>query len=137
MDANKSVWALFAENMYTNNVPATWLVQHGLPESDAGAVSDSDGDGLLAWQEYIAGTVPTNGNSVFAISNGWTGAQSAIIRWPGVTGRTYKVMWSSNLVNGFTTNLSGDISGPQNSFTDTIHGTEISGFYKMDVRLNP
>jgi hypothetical protein len=136
MDTNKTVWAVFAENMYTNGVPATWLVQHGLPESDAGAASDTDGDGLLAWQEYIAGTVPTNGNSVFALSNGWTGAQNIVIRWPAASNRNYQVTWSSNLVSGFEP-LSGDIPGPQNMFTDTIHGTEISGFYKMDVRMNP
>ncbi len=60
-------------------VPYTWLAQYPVAgQSDAdyetAARADSDGDGHAAWQEYLAGSVPTNAHSFFqagiAVSNG-------------------------------------------------------------------
>jgi hypothetical protein len=45
------------------SVPCAWLDRYGLaPGGDytAAAASDTDGDGYPAWQEYVAGTDPTN-----------------------------------------------------------------------------
>jgi hypothetical protein len=44
--------------------PFSWLNSHGLAGNhDAMDYTDSDGDGALAWQEYVMGTDPTNFNS--------------------------------------------------------------------------
>lgn len=48
-------------------VSQTWLDRHGLAWGDT--ESDADGDGFNVWQEYLAGTSPTDGSSVFAISD--------------------------------------------------------------------
>jgi autotransporter-associated beta strand protein len=59
MDDNKTITATFAALLAANNTPHWWLAQYGLPTSDAGALGDTDNDGLAAWQEYQAGSNPT------------------------------------------------------------------------------
>jgi len=53
----------------TNGTPVTWLEQHGWGTERYEAVdrTDADGDGFVAWQEYRAGTDPTNAASRFKI----------------------------------------------------------------------
>ncbi len=50
------------------------------------------------------------------------------------TGRPVRVFWTDSLTNSFQL-LEGGITYPQNSYTDTNHTTEASGFYQVDVRL--
>ena len=47
-----------------------WLASYGLPSDGSADYLDSDGDGLNNWQEYLAGTNPTNASSVFKITGG-------------------------------------------------------------------
>jgi uncharacterized repeat protein (TIGR02543 family) len=88
-------------------VPYTWLDQYPLLLSlasgdyEAMALADVDGDGQMAWQEFVAGTVPTNRESVFmsriSLSNGvpW-------VTWtPDLgTARVYNVEGRTNLTEG-------------------------------------
>lgn len=71
MTGPKSVTAYFAENLTTNTAtPEWWLAQHGWTTNfETAAEGDQDYDGMATWAEYIAGTVPTNAASVFAITN--------------------------------------------------------------------
>ena len=94
-------------------VPYSWLDQYpillGLAGGDyeAAALADVDGDGHMAWQEYVAGSVPTNSASVFrtfiTVSNGipW-------VTWTPELGaaRVYSVEGK--------TNLTGEAWGPTN-----------------------
>ncbi len=68
-------------------VPYQWLVDWWLAEPDvsreayeAAALTDYDGDGFEAWQEYVAGTDPDDSESVFS-----TGIEivdgSVVISW--------------------------------------------------------
>jgi len=52
-------------------VPYTWLDSYGLViggDYEAAALADPDEDGYLTWEEYLAGTIPTNRASVFKVS---------------------------------------------------------------------
>jgi len=58
-------------------VPYAWLDAYQLTagcDYEAAALADTDGDGRKAWEEYVAGTCPTSGTSLFlaiiAVSNG-------------------------------------------------------------------
>ena len=48
--------------------PYVWIQHYyGVTNYDAVDLLDLDGDGLLTWEEYIAGTDPTDSNSVFQV----------------------------------------------------------------------
>ena len=100
-------WTATATTTTLVPVPYTWLDQYPLLLSlasgdyEAMSLADVDGDGQMAWQEYVAGTVPTNRESVFmsliSLSNGvpwvtWTPDLS--------TARVYNVEGRTNLTEG-------------------------------------
>ncbi len=59
-----TIYAVFSENLATNNTPEWWLAQYGwINAFDAVALSDQDSDGLSTWREYEVGTVPNQSDS--------------------------------------------------------------------------
>ena len=101
-------------------VPYAWLNQYpvllGLAEGDyeAAAMADVDGDGYAAWQEYVAGSNPTNRDSVLrsliTVSNGlpwvtWT-PDLGVARVYTIEGRT---------------NLTDAVWGPTNTGSRFFH----------------
>jgi len=119
----------------TNNTPLWWLADYGLPTTDDGALSDTDGDGMKAWAEWIAGTSPTQYSSALRITNTWLAASNHIVRWSIVAGRVYSVSWSSNLAtkafNAMVTNNTAGI------YTDTLHSADQADFYRIGVQMSP
>ncbi len=102
--------APWATSNTSQGTPCLWLDQYWLVAGsnyEGAALADVDGDGHAAWQEYVAGTVPTNRKSAFrsviVMSNG-----SPWVTWtPDLgTARVYTVEGRSNLVGGIwgTTN---------------------------------
>ena len=79
---------------------------------------DADGDGVNNLSEYQAGTDPTNVNSLFAIS-GHISDDEFTLNWPAIEGIEYNVLWSTNLLEGFSVMASG-LSFPQHSYTGMI-----------------
>jgi sugar lactone lactonase YvrE len=63
-----------------------------LTSSLAGDEMDADGDGALNWQEYLAGTDPTNPGSVLGFSSAGVatnGASKVALSWLTAPGKTY------------------------------------------------
>jgi alpha-tubulin suppressor-like RCC1 family protein len=145
MDGPKAVTAVFAANMTTNQpTPLWWMAQYGLTGNvEQVVLADSDGDRISNWQEYIAGTVPTNPASklVVATPSPIYGTNAALagyaVNWSSVTGRVYDVEVVTNLLKNNWIPLSGatNLQGtaPVNTFTDTT-ATEAK-FYRIKVRL--
>ena len=139
MDQARSVVANFAPNLTSTGAPEWWLAQYGYSNYEADAVSDTDGDGLLAWQEYIAGTDPTVGSSGFLIASGEATPQGDIIRWSSVADRFYSVGWTTNLTVPFVVwpdaaNLPA--TPPENSYTNPAPLGD-SMFYRIKVSMSP
>ena len=84
-------------------VPYAWLDAYGLGSAgdyEAAAHADADGDGYTAWQEYVAGTVPTNAASVFQARIGVSNGLPVVTWMPDLgTARVYTVEGKSALTN--------------------------------------
>ena len=113
----------------TNGTPYAWLDQYGLTNYVADAVLDQDNDGLLTWQEYIAGTDPTNSASCLKAAQ----TTRNIITWIAQSNRIYSVYWSTNLVKGFAA-LDANIPYPRNSYTNAAPDSRVN-HYQIKVQL--
>jgi hypothetical protein len=110
----------------------SWEIHHfgstnALPDDFSG-----DEDMFSNLQEFIAGTDPTNSDSFFAITN-WSPG-SFVVEWPAFSNRQYRVYRADSMTNLFNP-ISPVILYPQNSYTDTAHSAEDSGFYKVEVQV--
>ena len=85
-----------------DGIPDWWMMQYfGHPTGQAGDLSlasdDADGDGASNLQEYLAGTDPTNPNSVFRLSAAAPANSTISLSWPAVPGKSYQVQYTTNL----------------------------------------
>ena len=136
--------AAFAENLTTNTAtPQWWLAQYNWTNDfEAAATNDTDGDGMPAWAEYVAGTDPTNGDSrlsVVAISNAIPpSATNIVVQWLSVSNKTYRLERSTNLVSTppFDFNVRTNIPAtpPLNTETDTTATGQGPYFYRIGVQ---
>jgi len=102
MDRGKQVTAHFSVEFATNSTPKWWLAEHYGPTNDfdALAMSDSDGDGLAAWEEYWSGTIPTNAMDVLRVAAADPLAPNGVrLRWPSLAGRLYTIYMATNVVS--------------------------------------
>jgi hypothetical protein len=76
-------------------LPYLWAQQYGL--STDGLI-DSDGDGMNNWQEWIAGTNPTNAASLLKILSVSNSVSGTTVTWQSVSGKTYLLQRSTNLL---------------------------------------
>ncbi|MEI7436388.1 MAG: leucine-rich repeat protein [bacterium] len=141
MDAPKSVTANFAANMTTNQpTPEWWLAQYGITNNFEQAVlDDPDHDGMVTSSEYLAGTDPTNRNSVLILSGVLPefAGEGMVVSWQGVEGKFYSLARGSNLtdVTPFGHLVSTNMPGlfPMNTETDkTAVGTG-PWFYRINL----
>ena len=113
-----------------------WLQQNGLATDGSADFSDSDGDGMNNWQEWIAGTNPTNALSRLLLS-ATPGSSGVSVTWPSTSSRTYFIERSTNLAAlpafaTLVTNLPG-----QNGMTTYTDSTAIGPgpfFYRVGVQ---
>jgi hypothetical protein len=104
----------------TNGTPYSWLATHGITNNQESAdLLDSDGDGAYNWQEYLAGTDPTNAASVFAVSRIFYTGTSNAITWYGTTNSGV----SSDFIVYRTTNIMNSIWLPVGTNSRNATGT--------------
>lgn len=138
MTGPRLVSADFADYLATNDTPWRWLAQYypTTNDFDAAALSDTDGDGMKAWQEYRARTNPENELSLLKITGLQAVSNENTVSWSSVTGRTYSVYMSTNLVEGWqaeplTSNVPAHTSG-----TTRFQGSALTNgavFYRISV----
>jgi hypothetical protein len=68
-----------------------WARQFGLPTDGSADYADADSDGNNNWQEWMAGTDPTNAASALRLQPPAVVPPSLLLRWTSVTSRFYSV----------------------------------------------
>jgi Tol biopolymer transport system component len=85
-----------------DGIPDWWMMKYfghttGRADDHSLASDDADGDGASNLQEYLAGTDPTNPNSVFRLSAAAPANSTISLSWPAVPGKSYQVQYTTNL----------------------------------------
>ncbi|MEI7900437.1 MAG: lamin tail domain-containing protein [bacterium] len=127
-----------------HDTPTWWLAQLGAVNSfDAAATDDWDLDGMPNWAEYVAGTQPTNVNSVLQVDIAALG-NSPVAACPTIPAgaeyggkqRYYSLEGRTNLVTGTWLDIAGytDILGTGQTilYTNPPSGT---GFVRAKATL--
>ncbi|HBA85680.1 MAG TPA: hypothetical protein DCZ95_16485 [Verrucomicrobia bacterium] len=111
-----------------------WETVYGLNPSDPSDFGlDPDADRAENWKEFVAGTDPTNGLSVFCLNQCFFDGFS-ILSWSSVSGKQYTIRRAANLLAGFDSNLAVHVSStpPENTYTDRSAEASFL-FYHIEV----
>jgi hypothetical protein len=114
-----------------------WLQRYGLLTSGSADYTDTDRDGLNNWQEWRAGTNPTNALSVLKMLAAAEGSPGVTVTWRSVNGLTYFLERSTDLtaqpaLSVVQSNLTGQAD--MTSFTDTNAAGSGPFFYRVGVQ---
>jgi len=78
-----------------STISYAWLQQSGLPTDGSADDVDADHDGHKNWQEWMAGTNPTNALSVLRLASPVITPTNVTLTWTSVTNRTYTLEQAS------------------------------------------
>jgi hypothetical protein len=94
---------------------------------------DSDGDGILDWEEYVAGTDPRNDASGLWITGQEIVGNQLVLDWQAVSGKTYSIWFKTNLTDSVWTQKDFGIPGAEPSSTGTVVTDSAAGFIRIEV----
>ena len=113
-----------------------WLSQFGLPTDGSADHTDGDSDYANNWQEWTAGTIPTNAASALRLLTPTPGVSGTIVSWQSVSNRTYFLERASDLgAQPSFSLLTNNIIGQPG--TTSYIDTNVSGPFFYRVRVQP
>jgi hypothetical protein len=120
----------------TSLLSYAWAQQYGLPTDGSVDFTDADADLLNNWQEWHAGTIPTNALSVLHLLTPMSDETNLTVTWESVLGRSYFLERSAEISDPpaftrFATNLPGQAG--TTSFLDTNAVGDSPRFYRVGV----
>ena len=121
----------------TNGLPDDWEISEaGSTDVLAGGTNDWDEDGVSDYNEYIAGTSPTNRNDYLCMTGvSPTNGTNMVIVWMSKPTRLYDVDKRTNLLNGtWSTYQRISVTGNTGYITLPVAG-ETQAFYRVKAVL--
>ncbi|MEI6166332.1 MAG: hypothetical protein WCS52_03985 [bacterium] len=118
----------------TNGVPDWWEVRYYGGLTNLAVQTDSDHDGAVDRDEFIAGTDPTNNMSVLRLGQYAHHDGQQDFEFSTSTGHLYALMTCSDLMSGSWTNASPWIRGVGSVTNFTANGDTRSGFYRISAQ---
>jgi hypothetical protein len=123
-----------------NGTPQWWLAQYTNVAPTLSITDDAgdfDLDGAFNWQEFVAGTIPINSNSVLKIVGGQVLGNTGTVVWPGTTNMpdtnavSYVVQATTNLVDGTWITLPGKVARIEGLLTNSASTVVSPGFFRV------
>ncbi len=108
--------------------PHWWLEAHGLVmpggNYDLAERLDLDGDGQTALEEFLGGSNPNDGDSLFGLQDITPDAAGMVLHWNGVAGHAYRVLAADSLLISNWTTIHGPLNCPANQpMSQTVRPT--------------
>ena len=115
-------------DLYSSNdgIPDWWRLQYfghaaGLAADLSRADDDADGDGMSNLAEFLAGTNPLDGTSVFKITGTVKAGDEVQLEWTTRSNKTYQLQQSDGLEDGAPwTNLGSAVEGTDGVVTQSF-----------------
>jgi len=120
---------VFNDTSTTNGISQGWLDYYGLTND----LSDTDGDGLPEWKEYVAGTDPTDPVSCLRLNIRDTAKTNALIWWANTDNRTYGLWFCPDLVTGSWQSIGAYTNLPSGTTWYTNSAATNAAFYRVSV----
>jgi len=131
----------------STGTPVSWLQSHGLTAWD-GDVSDRDGDGWLAWQEFQSGTRPETNQLQIAVQTIEPASGRMVLSFETEASKSYRILWKYSLagaepwepISWAWTGESGEPKpaseqiipyAPNSSITVPLRPGDTQGFFKI------
>ena len=123
-----------------DNLPAYWEIQYFGGPTNATGQADSDGDGVTDYSEYVALSVPTNRDSVFAVTDAafWSApaGTAAAVSFTSHYARIYQMQFTTNLAAPTVWSNLPPARPGIGGLTTLFHTNTLDrAFYRIDVRL--
>jgi hypothetical protein len=135
LDGNPDNFGTYAGD----GIPDSWQVLHFGTNNPLGVASATNSTGMNNTYAYIADLNPTNPASVFEVVAVSNLPPNRMVYFTSSSNRVYALLWTTNLISGAWTNLSGatpvEGNGGILSLSDT--NTTALRFYQIQAQVVP